>query len=217
MPTLYLIGGSPRAGKSTIATKVMQQLQIHTVSCDALRCATRNVLFGEPYVSVERIHFDGDVTFHRPGSLEQHRREFTYGTEHGEEELNWRAIEGVINHYDRQGQDVMLEGVTITPERVHSLKLTSLDVAAVFVGFSSPGYADTILSHAKKNPKDWVNLAVQESGGDEQAFRGWVAEEVVASQQRREAAEGFGYGYFDLSASAFSEHVDNAATYLLNR
>ncbi len=213
MSTLFIVGGPPRAGKTTIVGKFLEQNPMPSTSTDALRGAVRNALFDEPYVTVEELSFEGHVEFRRPGNKERIKKAF-HSDVH-EDELAWKAAVGLIDHYDRENQSLILEGMAFGPEQVRKLKLTNLAVKVLFVGYGTETHADRILEHAKDNPHDWVNEWLKETDGDETEIRDWVAKEVEKSNTNAQLAAEYGYGYFDVTSQPFDDHVNAALSYLI--
>lgn len=215
MSTLYIVGGSPRAGKTTIVEKFLEQNPIPSTSTDALRAAMRNALFDEPYVTAEKLSIKGNVEFRRPGYKERLKKSFS--SDIPENELAWKAAVGLIDHYDRRNQSLILDGMVFDPEQVRRLKLTNLAVKVLFVGYNSVSHADTIIEHAKGNPYDWINDWLGETEGDEKEIRDWVATEVDRSNINAQLATKYGYGYFDITIKPFNEHIDAALNYLCQK
>lgn len=214
MNYLYAIGGCARTGKTTVLKALLERLPIMPISSDILRASMRNVLFDEPYVSVEKLDFEGSVTFHRP--LEKGSEHKTFKQSMDEDGMTWKAVVGAINPFDRRGMPVVIEGIAITPERLHALKLKNLTIRAAFLGFSDPSHIETMLVHAKKE-NDWVNKVITENDGDETSFRTWADEQIVQSKKTKELCEQFGYAYFDITEKLFDEHVNIVRNYLLSK
>ena len=217
MNTVYLIGGRPRTGKSTVMQAFIKQRPMPAYSFDAVRNGLRNALFEEVHVDVKKLDFSGDVVFKVPGKAGDKHKHFEHKLKK-EEELTWDALLGIIEHYSRHfdRSDLVIEGSGITPERVHNLSFDSLAIRAVFTGFLDSNHADTIIEHARTN-KDWVHTWLQETGNNEDDVRQWLHGEHKASQEDKKMAAKFGYGYFDVSTGPFEQHVQAVTQYLLQK
>jgi len=172
---LFVIGGRPRTGKSTIANRVK---------------ARRGPL--------EILHTDQL----RP---------------HGDDELAWQNTVNCLKTVSF-AMEVLIEGVAITPSKVHSLKLDTLALeSAVFLGYGRASHADTILEPARKaKDKDWVYGQLQANPEYESEVRSWMVAGIQQSAQLKRDAEYFGYGYFDITDyPTFEEYAATVTSYLL--
>lgn len=135
----------------------------------------------------------------------------------GNDELAWQ---NTVNRLKTASfaTDVLIEGVAITPSKLHSLKLHTVSLeTAVFLGFSRSAHADTILRHARKaKGKDWVYAKLQKNPGYENDVRSWMDPGIAESAQLKREAQQFGYGYFDITDySEFEDYADAVTSYLL--
>ena len=212
--TLYVIGGLARVGKTTIFAKLVQQRHAITIQSDAIRAGLRKVLIGESHVNVRKIHMKASGTFQRPGDLKMHKINHVIDTK-DEDELAWIGITGLLETYDRNNRaDVIIEGIAITPERLHALKLKNLKVRAVFIGYNNDSQLERMLAFAHKE-KDWVWRTIQEHDGNTDHVVKWVREGIVKSRKLERGAKKFKYGYFDISAGPFKQHTEAVVKYLL--
>jgi len=134
----------------------------------------------------------------------------------GNDELAWRNI---VSHLTkaRFTSDVLIEGVAITPKKVHELSLDEFVVhKVVFLGYGSASHADTILTHARSNPEsDWVSGQLRINPHYENDVREWMRTGIPESAEMKNEAEAFGYGYFDITDySTFEEYAKAVAAYL---
>jgi 2-phosphoglycerate kinase len=212
--TLYIIGGLSRVGKTIVFEKLMARRHAITIQTDAVRAAMRKVLIGESYVAVEKMRISVYATLHRHGSLTAYTKNHTQRPK-GEDDLAWAGVLGLIETYDRKDSaDVIIEGVAITPERIHALTLKNLSVRAAFIGYGDSAHLQAILAYSEKK-KDWVHTSIKEHGGDASHVTKWARDGVVKSRKLKKHAEEFGYGYFDVSARPFREHAAAVLAYLL--
>jgi 2-phosphoglycerate kinase len=211
--TLYVIGGLGRVGKTTVFAKLVERNHAITIQSDAIRAALRKVLIGESHVSVRKLHINARAAFQRPGNLTMHTVNHVVDTK-DEDELAWIGIIGILETYDRTNSaDVIVEGIAVTPERLHALKLKNLAVRAAFIGYNSESHLEAMIDFARKQ-KDWVHTSIEERGGDTSHVAEWVREGIVKSKKMERAAKKFGYGYFDITERPFKKHVMAVVKYL---
>lgn len=212
MNTIYVLAGQPRTAKSTIMQSLIPRLGVPCIAADAIDAAVRNMLTGDSRQLLRAVEFTGQAEFKASIATGGVMKPFAHKTT--ETGLAYKALEGVIEHYMRHQMDLALEGF-LTVEWVNSLDLPSYDVKAAFVGYTDMSHADTIISHAKKVPHDWINEWLEKEGGDETPIREWVARVVDRSKQQKVDAEAHGYTFFDISAMPFQQYVTSVQKYFL--
>jgi 2-phosphoglycerate kinase len=211
--TLYLIGGPMRVGKTIIGMKMLRRKPMVALSTDGIRGANRSLLLGKPGAHVKEIRFACDAMV--AGKNGKGLRAISFARKGmNQDDLAWESALGFIDSYDWADRvNLLIEGVAITPERVHRLKLRHLSLRAIFVGYSGESHAASIFAHADKK-KDWVYEWLKK-GGDRAEVKDWVLGGISQSALFKKQAEKFGYGYFDLSLRPFREHVRAVLNYLL--
>lgn len=211
--TIYFIGGPARVGKTIVSLQLIRRKDLIVVSTDGIRAAMRKILIGKSHVSVDRIEFHGKATFRRPGNLEPRTVTFRRTSRH-EDDLAWIGVTGLIERFDyRNNTDVLIEGIAVTPERVHRLKLKNLKIRAVFIGYNNESHAGSILRYSEKN-NDWVRTWIQEHGGDRSRVKDWVKKGIVKNNAVKRQARRFGYRYFDITERPFKQHTQAVLKYL---
>jgi len=122
----------------------------------------------------------------------------------GDNEQAWLNI---IDFIERRQftSDVIIEGIAISPQKVHGLELNNLKVKRVaFIGYSNESHADFVLAHAAQAKNaDWVYSGMQAGRISEQEVRGWTKSGIPESAKLRTEAETYGYAYFDVTACPF--------------
>lgn len=185
MNKLYIIGGSPRCGKTIILNEVMQKQPMLSISSDAIRAGVRFLNKNN------RIDFPEEMI---------------------EDLLPWEILIGLIQRYDHQNIPLIAEGVVFTPERVQSLKLKNLELRAVFVGFSSNEFIDRVVDHGKQ-AKDWVYDNINTKG--EEHVRQVMNELKEKSIALQVEAERLGYPFFSADKMPFDEFKECVVSFLL--
>lgn len=217
MNTLYLIGGSPRSGKTTIFRKIVTQKPMLAITTDGLREAIRYTIIEESFATIKKLSFSGQATFHKAGENkdESHTKDFSYDID--QEELTWKNIVGLVNYYDRpRGASIVIEGMAITPERVKSLSLKNLELKVVFLGFTDESHFEKIFEYSNIN-KDWIHKKInEEDGGDDSHVRKWLKETLEENKKMEALATEYGYSFFSPHEGDFDEYCDKVVKYLLN-
>jgi 2-phosphoglycerate kinase len=211
--TLYFIGGESRVGKTTVFNEMRKRHDMITIQADAIRAGIRKALIGESRVTIEKLHIATRATFRRPGNLKLHTVNRIQNPK-SEDDFSWLGILGLIEGYDRKNTtDVIIEGIAVKPKRVHGLKLKNLKIRAAFIGYNDISHLKAILAHSKQQ-KDWVHTSIKEHGGDTSHIEAGVRRGIKHSEKTERLAKKFGYGYFDVTARPFKQHVMAVVAYL---
>lgn len=203
---IYLLGGPPRVGKSTIARTFARQRGISAVSTDALGAVLEAVLDPTAAPGLRAV---------TPWSAAREEARATEMAEDPARRLRqqleesdavWRAVEPFVGCERAQGRDVVMEGVAILPAR--GAELSELDVRCVFVGYQGAGLVDRIRGSARGHPHDWIRDA-----GDRyvDAFAAFVVE---MSRHVEAEARRHGLPYVPMEARPFDEAVVHAGNVL---
>ncbi len=215
MRTLYLLGGSPRSGKSTIMKRVVSQAPMPFLASDAMEDSFRYVLVGNKFRRlVGKASFKGSVETNLRGMPIEKVHFSKKGEIH---DLLREAILGVISYYERYESNLAIEGQLITPEWVSKIQSKEFKIKAAFVGFTDSNHVENILSHARKTPSDWINWWHRLDPNALENIRSWANALVLANRKLAKSAESKGYPFFDLSAGPFTDHVKQATAYFLEK
>jgi hypothetical protein len=213
MNTLYLLGGAPRTAKTTIMSGLAKEKGIAFIAADAVEHGLRNVLTGEPHQMLRDIELTGSAGWKTSITEGGQRKPFSNkGTE---SELTLQAVVGMLDYYRRNNESVAFEGAAFTPEWAKNLKVADVTIRAAFVGFTDPTHVDQILAFAKANSHDWINVWLENDGGDETKIREWVTRQAEKCVELKLEAEQLGFPFFDISTMPFDEYVAAAQQYLL--
>jgi 2-phosphoglycerate kinase len=206
--TLYLVGGTARAGKSTVASR-MARADLISLPTDFVRSIIRNALVGNAPINVGKFNFEGIASYGENQSWPIKVDNLS------EDELAWRCVRSMIHNYDVANKhDILFEGVAITPQEVNALQLNNLVLKVVFLGYNNESHADNIITHAKE-AHDYIYGEMLRSGKGENYVRENIAGDINRSHEIKEQAERFGYRYFDVTqASSFEHHIQAALNYL---
>jgi len=213
MNTLYLLGGPPRTAKTTAMSGLIAEKHVQFVAADAIEHGLRNVLTGEPHQMLRDIKLSGSAEWKTSFTEGGERKPFSNnGTE---SELTLQAVMGMLDYYRRNNESVAFEGSAFTPEWVSRLELADFTIRAAFVGFTDGSHANNIIAHAKENPHDWINVWLENDGGDETKIREWATKQTQLCQKLKSDAESHGFPFFDISTMPFPDYIASAQNYFL--
>ena len=108
-----------------------------------------------PEVFAPEITFNGVAQYHPIGIKERTEQRFEFNGH--ENELTLRALEGVINHYEANNQDAIIEGPMIEPDWAREISNKGHTVKSLFVGYLVDSHFESIKSYAANNEHDWIN------------------------------------------------------------
>lgn len=218
MSKLIIIGGLSRTGKSLISRKISRLLDLSCyLSADALVAASLNLLVGKPYAHIHNIDFQAQAKISSPGDSNRHVESVKASVSNmSGSDLAWESAKGLIDHYDLNDQSILIEGVSLTPERINSIKLKNLELRAVFLGYSKLSHSVNIINYAKDNPVDWINVWLKENDNDLDAFDLWVKKQIETNNETSRSANKYGYGYFDITSVDFKKYQDDIIEYILS-
>jgi len=125
----------------------------------------------------------------------------------GNEELAWQnAIDYIENN--QFDSDVLIEGVAITPEKIHELRLNNLVIKKViFIGYGNESFFDVIMAHS---------LKVNRAGGNDYFYPEEMRRKSTGapsqkdsmlreSEDLKQQAEKYGYKYYGVTGQPTTE------------
>jgi 2-phosphoglycerate kinase len=204
--TLYILGGPPRAAKTTIMSGLAKELGIAFIAADAIEHGVRNVLTSEPHQMLRDIEFAGSAEWKTSITEGGERRQFS--NKATESELTLQAIIGMLDYYRRNNESVAFEGAAFTPQIVKSLKVPGFTIKAVFVGFTNPAHAYQVIEYARSNPHDWINSWLKSDS--EEKIRDWITKQAEKCVELKIEAKELEYPFFDISTMPFEQYIASA-------
>ncbi|NQU99276.1 MAG: hypothetical protein HQ538_00935 [Parcubacteria group bacterium] len=150
---IYLIGGSARTGKTTLAKKLSEKLEIPWISIDSLRSVI------QPYISSKKqLPFDQIWSDQNNDELfEKYSKEELIQVSEKEALTLWPGVKNFIKHNILISQDYIIEGEQLLPKLVIKLKEASYweNIKTVFLVHLNE---EKTLSAIKKKHKehDWL-------------------------------------------------------------
>lgn len=204
-----MIGGAERSGKTTILNKIMIRKPMIAIQTDAIRDSLMKALIGDVSTPISRLSLSGDVTFQN--SDDDYKKENTtkhFSKEISQSELVWSAIFGLINYYDNESVDLIIEGIDITPERIKSLNLKNFLIKPVFVGFTENTDFNIAIADLGKDGFNITDL-------DKDTLKKRFDEHVEKGKKIAISTNKHGYKFFSLDNYDFERYCNNVVNYLL--
>lgn len=181
---IYLIGGVPRSGKSTIANALLRARGIPYLGIDYIKMAFARSM---PDLGIDP---EGDDS-------------------HIAKQL-WPFVEAMINTMIENGQQYTLEGVYILPEHIESLMEIHADsIRACFVGFERievDRKVREIKAHRGEGD-DWLQNA------NDVELISFVNRAKILSSSMRNKCEALGFQYFE-NSNDYHKTIDEVVDYL---
>jgi len=199
---IYLIGGAPKCGKTTLAKRLAEKYQIPWISADTLQNIVwaytpkekRETLF--PHSHLRGESNDG---FYSKYPAEQIVKNYiTQG------EATYSAIKMMAETYLTDGDDFIVEGYQVTPEVVNEIfeKFGQEHVKAAFlVKYDEQKFVENI--HKSTTPNDWIIRKTK----DEITYN--LIAKMVAEYSRyfETEAKKYGFAVFNLDGD-FNEQFE---------
>ena len=206
---IYLIGGSPRGGKSILSRKLSKKLNIPYISTDTLRLVVKPYFKGSernknfPFIEM----FDSvstDEFFQRYSGQEMLKADLT------EAKATWPGLKSLIDWLLVCKMDYIIEGIHLLPGFVKEFK-DNKDVKIVFLTKTDVGKILQGLSKNKNN-SDWLMDNVK----DEKTIS--LAAESLLDYGKFFIKETKKYGYKCFNTEDnFNNTLDNAIKYLTQK
>lgn len=206
MAKAYLIGGTPRTGKTTLTMQFIKEHPVLAASTDAIRYTLRRVIneADEP----DLFHL-GKYTSNDP-----ERRAYLKSNpldvvevQNKESAIVWRSVANFIASNIEDGFDVLIEGIAVLPSLVKQLEC---EYSAVFLGNQSEEHFQTILKSARANIDDWMHELEDETieafSVFNQRFSRYIEEEAVDNSMN----------YIEIHDHNFEVDIQKALKHLLN-
>lgn len=207
---IYLIGGPPKCGKTTLAKKLSRQYQIPWISADTLQnivwayaaADKRETLFPHTYLRGE----NNDETYSENSAEEIVKNYIAQG------ETTYAAISMIVETYRADKDDFIVEGYQVTPEivaRIHEKFGKEVAKAVFLVKFDEQKFIQDI--HKSTTPNDWIIRKTK----NEETF-GKIARMISEySHYFENESNKYGFKVFNMD-NDFVEQLDTIEKYLKN-
>jgi 2-phosphoglycerate kinase len=199
---IYLIGGAPRIGKTTLVKHLVRKQPMHAISTDAIRYMLRRSIDRDALPPDIFINFHEDVMArwkiqHPQATLEEQNRQ---------SRAYWPALDQLAQSYDEDGADVIIEGVAILPEFSQQLDVPH---KSIYIGNTSPTHAEFVIARAKANEHDWMHNYSDEELASATAFF------THMSKFYRDEAAKYSESYREVRNENYDSDLEAAADALL--
>ncbi len=191
---LYLIGGSPCSGKSTIAANLADRYQLIPIKLDDLvEDFTREARKDGAPISTRREKRTSDqIWLREPVAMAEEEWAFY-------EEIFPYLLQYLVENQDKP---LMIEGAGLLPQLVSSL---ALELAYLCI---TPSADFQIEQYAKR---EWVPYVLQDSSNPQLAFDNWMKRDILFAQRCRTEAEKFSYPHLLTDGSRTIEEMAEQA------
>jgi 2-phosphoglycerate kinase len=206
---IYLIGGPPKCGKTTLAKKLAYEFRFSWISADTLQNIVR------AYVSQEKhpILFPHSHSRRGKGNDEFYSE---YSPRHiienyiAQGKTTYDAISMIVETYLTDEDDFIVEGYQVTPE-IGDCVLKKFGSDSIRVVFLVRHDAKELLQdiHKSTTPNDWILRKTK----DESTF-GKITEMIVEySRYFEEESKKYGFRVFNMDED-FEKQLENIEEYL---
>ncbi|MDD5437705.1 MAG: AAA family ATPase [Patescibacteria group bacterium] len=207
---IYLIGGPPRCGKTTLAKAASKKMGIPWISCDTLE------VIGGAYMSRKEWNDSHPYAFLRKKHKTNDEFYDTYSSKkivdvlRKEAEPVFAAIDMMTICEIKDGNDYIIEGYHILPRLAQKLikKYGKKNIKAIFiVKRDAKKFAEDV--HKSTTPNDWLILGTKKTG----TFLKIGKMVALYSQRFEIEAKKFGFKVFSMDEK-FEEQLLQAIRYL---
>lgn len=168
---IYLIGGSPRCGKTTIAKKLSQRLKIGWISVDTLESIVREYISNP---EDEKLFPKNALRHVTSNSNDEMYSRFSYqkiaNSYIKQGKTSWKAVSTFVEDSIKEGHDFIVEGHQIHPKLAYSLLkqypkeikvyfLAKQDIQALVEGFTKNNAKNDWVIQKTKNPETFYQIA----------------------------------------------------------
>jgi 2-phosphoglycerate kinase len=187
---IFLLGGPPRVGRSTVSSEIQQKHPVSVVSTDSLGAVLENVLSPEAVPDLFVFKKLGKIPLTERMELITKDPAELIGYVRKESGVVWKAVEAFATREHDEGRDALIEGVAVLPELVSQLE--DIPHRVVFIGNQGEDHEENIRRFAEDNENDWMrDESDQYIGG----FAVFVRQMSVYIEQE---AKEYGFEYIEM-------------------
>lgn len=196
---IYLIGGSARCGKTTLARKVRKNFDGQVISNDAVMVSIRQVTTpdSQPDIFDKIVEPLADDATPEQRIARLRRRD----------EVVWTFMKGYYGAAPYANDDVLSEGC-LWPSMLKELEQ---EHRAVFLVDTSPNHAERLI-HIRDNLEH--NNWMRDRKYTDEYMRVWAEFNIARSREIIRECKEFGYEYFDIADLGIDEAERQAFEYL---
>jgi hypothetical protein len=208
----YFIGGSSRCGKTTLARAVRRNMDVQTLSGDALRDTLRKSTSADTLPELHR---------QRAETIPDEQEFVDYHTLRTKEEITkkraqaslvWSFMKNYLVTVNRESttDDVVVESIDVWPDL---LAVSGLRHRAVFMVDTSMQQWERIAATREVDPHDWMHA----NNYSDARIKAWSVFNVQRSELVKGLCDEHEYPYVDLAETGFEQSQQNALDLLLTQ
>jgi 2-phosphoglycerate kinase len=205
MAKAFLIGGTPRVGKTSLTLRFLKEKPILATSTDAVRYMMRRIIKEDDEPALFHLGKYTSNDPERQAHLRNHSSDIIT-IQNNESTIVWRSVKDLIESNLADGFDVLIEGIAVLPEFVRQLEC---EYTAVFLGNQSDQHHQTILDTARKNRDDWMHDL------DDQTIEAFAIFNKTFSRYVEDEANKYGLRYIEIHDDTFEHDIGQALDFLL--
>lgn len=169
---VFLIGGAPGAGKSTLGAALATRLGITSLSINDLVTAVQAVTTPETYPRLHLMWKTSHINYYTSSSVEKLKEDAVR-----QHEASWPFIKQVIHKHASGGSAIVIDGWHLWPSRVAQLNLEN-----VWSGWIVA--LPAVLEERERKNTDWL----RDSPNPEQMLANFIARSLWFNNLVREQA-----------------------------
>lgn len=120
-PNVYLIGGAPGAGKTTLCSALAAKIGSTSLSIDDLITAVQAVTTPETHPGLHLMWKTSHLEYFTDSSVDR-----LIDDAKKQHETAWQAVRSVINKHAKGGSPIVMDGWHLWPSRIAQLKLDNV-------------------------------------------------------------------------------------------
>ena len=118
---VFLIGGAPGAGKTTLGSALAARLGISSLSIDDLKRAAQAITTPETHPKLHIMNKVPSLEYYTNTSVDQLKADATM-----QHEAVWPMVKQVVRAHARSGSPIVIDGWYLRPNWVAQLKLKNV-------------------------------------------------------------------------------------------
>jgi 2-phosphoglycerate kinase len=172
---VFLIGGAPGAGKSTLGTALAARLGIGSLTIDDLVTAVQAVTTPETHPGLHLMWNTSHLEYFTYSSIDKLK-----GDAIRQHEAAWPFIERVIRKHALGGAPIVIDGWHLWPERISQLQLENVWAGWIII-------APSVLEERERKNVEWL----QGSSDPERMFANFMSRSLWFNGLMEEQANEF--------------------------
>ncbi|MCA9914756.1 MAG: hypothetical protein KC496_15490 [Anaerolineae bacterium] len=193
--TIYLIGGTPGAGKTTLGKALAARLGVHSFTIDDLVTGAIAVTTPESHPGLHALRKMPHIEYYTNSSIEQLKQDATL-----RHEATWPMVKSIIRKHHQQKTGIVIDGWHIRPAWVAALNIPEVQSYWIVIN-------EQILEQREKHNASFFQASPQ----PEKMFQNFMARSLWYNQFIEEEATAFGMKILrqtgDVSTEEFCEMI----------